>query len=109
MFSLNKLIIFCIIFLYHKSKVRMIDYMENSRNKNKNFKISPISKKILVVFFSLFLMLLSAGIKFYFLSKSYISDIIDLNILSEGLIQNSFYILVEGIIAALVADYLSKK
>lgn len=83
--------------------------MEKDKSKKRlNLKISALSKKIVSIFSGLSIIMLLFGIKFYFLSLHYVSDKIDLNVLSNGLMQNSFYIFIEGLAAAIIIDYLAK-
>lgn len=83
--------------------------MERQKTKKRLFgKISPISKKILLIIGIISVIMLLLGIKCYFLSLHYVSDKIDLKILSQGLLQNSLYIFIEGLAAAIIIDYLAK-
>ncbi|MEZ0537324.1 hypothetical protein ACAG39_08750 [Caldicellulosiruptoraceae bacterium PP1] len=82
--------------------------MEKSKN-NKWPNISKRAKKILFYFSIISIAMLLFGIKVYLLSKNYVSSVIDLNILSQGLIQNSFVIFLEGLGAAILFDYFEKK
>lgn len=83
--------------------------MEKRNIKKKLFgKISPVSKKILFIIGIISVIMLLLGTKFYFLSLHYVSDKIDLKILSQGLLQNSLYIFIEGLAAAIIIDYLAK-
>jgi len=83
--------------------------VEKDKSKKRlNLKISDISKKILLIAGMISLVMLLFGLKFYLLSKNYVSDKIDLNILAQGLTQNSFYIFIEGLAASIIIDYLTR-
>ncbi|AZT90797.1 hypothetical protein ELD05_09180 [Caldicellulosiruptor changbaiensis] len=83
--------------------------MERRNTKKRLFgKISSTSKKILLIIGTISVIMLLLGIKFYFLSLHYVSDKIDLKTLSQGLLQNSLYIFIEGLAAAIIIDYLAK-
>ncbi|ACM60889.1 hypothetical protein B0S90_2103 [Caldicellulosiruptor bescii] len=87
--------------------------MEREREKEKSRKsfiqkISIYSKKILLVISLISIVMALIGIKFYILSLHYVSDKIDLKILAQGFLQNSVYIFVEGLGAAILVDFLSK-
>ncbi|WP_039764778.1 MULTISPECIES: hypothetical protein [unclassified Caldicellulosiruptor] len=83
--------------------------MERRNTKKRLFgKISSVSKKILLIIGTISIIMFLFGIKFYFLSLHYVSDKIDLKTLSQGLLQNSLYIFIEGLAAAIIIDYLAK-
>jgi len=87
--------------------------VEREREKEKSRKsfiqkISIYSKKILLVISLISIVMALIGIKFYILSLHYVSDKIDLKILAQGFLQNSVYIFVEGLGAAILVDFLSK-
>lgn len=85
--------------------------MEREKEKNrKSFfqKISIYSKKILLVISLISIVMALIGIKFYILSLHYVSDKVDLKMLAQGFLQNSVYIFIEGLGAAILVDFLSK-
>jgi len=71
-------------------------------------KISTYSKKILLVISIISIVIALIGIKFYILSLHYVSDKIDLKVLAHGFLQNSVYIFIEGLGAAILVDFLAK-
>ncbi|WPX07948.1 hypothetical protein [Anaerocellum danielii] len=71
-------------------------------------KISIYSKQILLVISLISIVMALIGIKFYILSLHYVSDKVDLKVLAQGFLQNSVYIFIEGLGAAILVDFLAK-
>ncbi|WAM37108.1 hypothetical protein [Caldicellulosiruptor acetigenus] len=85
--------------------------MEREKEKSKKGffqKISTYSKKILLVISLISIVMALIGIKFYILSLHYVSDKVDLKMLAQGFLQNSVYIFIEGLGAAILVDFLAK-
>lgn len=85
--------------------------MEREKEKRKKGffrKISIYSKKILLVISLISIVMALIGIKFYILSLHYVSDKVDLKMLAQGFLQNSVYIFIEGLGAAILVDFLAK-
>jgi len=85
--------------------------MEKEREKSrKRFlqKISTYSKQILLIISLISIVMALIGIKFYILSLHYVSDKVDLKVLAQGFLQNSVYIFIEGLGAAILVDFLAK-
>jgi hypothetical protein len=83
--------------------------MEKEKSRKRFLqKIPTYSKQILLIISLISIVMALIGIKFYILSLHYVSDKVDLKVLAQGFLQNSVYIFIEGVGAAILVDFLAK-